>query len=110
MKQFFLILFVPLVLFGQTNNIDSRVQEKIYEAKPNDIIEPCSDLWRRMFVWFDGTVNPCDSDYKSTLKVGSTEKNTISELWYSEAYNSLRYKHLNKDRSSLSPCNGCTVV
>ena len=33
MKQFLLILFVPLVLFGQTNNIPPSVQEKINQAK-----------------------------------------------------------------------------
>ena len=42
----------------------------LYEAKENGIAEPCSDLWRRMFIWWDGVVNPCDSDYKSTLSVG----------------------------------------
>ena len=33
MKQSLLILFVPLVLFGQTNNIPPSVQEKINQAK-----------------------------------------------------------------------------
>ena len=82
----------------------------INEAEPNNIKEPCSDLWRRMFVWFDGTVNPCDSDYKSILTLGSIENNTISELWCSEAFDSLRKKHLSKDRLSVNPCNGCPVV
>ena len=123
-----LITRVSGVMYDRENqDIDSMVQlwgslvdqvsfvnycpwENIYEDEPNNIKEPCSDLWRRMFVWFDGTVNPCDSDYKSTLKVGFIKNKTISELWCSEAYNSLRYKQLNKDRSSISPCKGCTVV
>jgi len=33
MKLFLLILFVPLVLFGQTNDMPTSVQEKIYQAK-----------------------------------------------------------------------------
>ena len=33
MKLSHLILFVPLVLFGQTNDMPTSVQEKIYQAK-----------------------------------------------------------------------------
>ena len=34
--------------------------ENSYDQPVNYIKEPCSDLWRRMFVWWDGKVNPCD--------------------------------------------------
>ena len=123
-----LITRVSGVMYDRENqDIDSMVQlwgslvdqvsfvnycpwENIYEAEPNNIKEPCSDLWRRMFVWFDGSVNPCDNDYKSILTLGSIDNNTISELWCSEVFDSLRKKHLSKDRLSVNPCNGCTVV
>ena len=97
-------------LVDQVSFVNYCPWENIYKAEPNNIKEPCSDLWRRMFIWFDGSVNPCDSDYKSTLTLGSIENNTISELWCSEAFDSLRKKHLSKDRLSVNPCNGCTVV
>lgn len=97
-------------LVDQVSFVNYCPWENIYKAEPNNIKEPCSDLWRRMFVWFDGSVNPCDSDYKSILTLGSIENNTISELWCSEAFDSLRKKHLSKDRLSVNPCNGCTVV
>ena len=29
------------------------------------IKDPCENLWDRMYIWFDGSVNPCDADYKS---------------------------------------------
>ena len=97
-------------LVDQVSFVNYCPWENIYKAEPNNIKEPCSDLWRRMFVWFDGSMNPCDSDYKSILSLGSIENNTISELWCSEAFDSLRKKHLSKDRLSVNPCNGCTVV
>ena len=84
--------------------------EKIYQAEPNDMTEPCSDLWRRMFVWQDGSVNPCDSDYKSKLKVGTIKENTISELWTSKKYQHLRNTHLKSFRNSLEPCKRCVIV
>jgi radical SAM protein with 4Fe4S-binding SPASM domain len=84
--------------------------ENTYQRPTNHITAPCSDLWRRMFVWWDGKVNPCDVDYKSTLSVGNGKDQGLSELWTSEAYGALRAAHLNKNRRGVSPCSSCTVV
>jgi radical SAM protein with 4Fe4S-binding SPASM domain len=84
--------------------------ENTYEQSANSIETPCSDLWRRMFVWWDGRVNPCDVDYKSTLSVGLATERPLSELWRSEGYTRLRDSHLTRLRSQCSPCNRCTVV
>ncbi len=84
--------------------------ENVYEAAPNDVALPCSDLWRRMFIWYDGQTNPCDSDYKSHLAVGNALKNTVSELWLSEGYKALRAAHLGNERQSVEPCRRCYVV
>jgi radical SAM protein with 4Fe4S-binding SPASM domain len=84
--------------------------ENSYEAARKGVSEPCSDLWRRMFVWWDGKVNPCDVDYKSTLSVGKFPERSLSDLWRSTAYDALRDAHLNARRGTVSPCNRCTVV
>ena len=83
--------------------------ENSYLAPENDIDEACSDLWRRMFIWWDKKVNPCDVDYKSKLSVGVFE-NSISDIWKSNNYNTLRKKHLEKNRKELTPCKSCTVI
>ena len=84
--------------------------ENVYERPPNGLTTPCSDLWRRMFVWFDGTVNPCDVDYKSTLAIGYAAERSLSELWQSPAYMRLREQHVARQRSQCSPCSRCVVV
>ncbi len=84
--------------------------ENVYESLVNQVSLPCTDLWRRMFVWFDGTVNPCDTDYKSTLSVGNIKEKNISELWLGEEYESLRKVHLANQRQTVNPCRRCTVV
>lgn len=84
--------------------------ENTYERPVNDIATPCSDLWRRMFVWWDGKVNPCDVDYKSTLAVGNVASGRLDELWRSNVYTQLRDNHVATQRSRCSPCNRCTVV
>jgi len=84
--------------------------ENVYESPVNSVVAPCSDLWRRMFVWHDGKVNPCDTDYKSTLAVGNIKEKSVSQLWRSAAYEALRKNHLEKQRSKLNPCQRCVVV
>lgn len=84
--------------------------ENTYERPVNDIAEPCSDLWRRMFVWWDGTVNPCDVDYRSTLAVGNIRQMPLADLWRSEKYMQLREAHEAGRRAGRFPCNRCTVV
>ena len=84
-----------------------------YENDENDILNPCTELWRRMFVWWDGKVNPCDFDYKSILLSGNfkiNEKNNIEKLWNSENYNSLRKNHINNLRKKIHPCNKCIMT
>ena len=81
-----------------------------YENNTNNLNSPCTELWRRMFVWQDGVVNPCDYDYKSKLSKYSVNDITIKELWNSNYYNDLRKKHLQSQRKDLYPCNRCIAV
>ena len=97
-------------LVDQVAFVNYNPWENSYNKPPNDIIKPCSDLWRRMFVWWDGKINPCDVDYKSRLSVGHFSRNSIQELWNSEEYKLLREKHLNKKRQKISPCSSCIVI
>ena len=84
--------------------------ENTYEQPINDIGTPCSDLWRRMFVWWDGIVNPCDVDYKSTMAVGRLTEKSLGDLWRSDGYQQLRDRHAGQQRAQCSPCNRCTVI
>ena len=97
-------------LVDQIAFVDYNPWENTYKQPANDITEPCSDLWRRMFIWWDGKINPCDVDYKSELSVGNIKNSRVEDLWNSNEYTNLRSKHIKKNRSKLSPCKGCTVV
>jgi radical SAM protein with 4Fe4S-binding SPASM domain len=84
--------------------------ENTYKSPPSGISTPCSDLWRRMFVWWDGRINPCDVDYKSTLAVGHLQQSNLSTLWASEPYQMLRERHLSLRRGDVEPCRRCSVT
>ena len=83
-----------------------------YENDENDITTPCSELWRRFFVWWDGKMNPCDFDYKSLLSLGTYSKNNlnIKKVWKSDSYTKLREAHVNKNRKNYEPCTRCIMT
>ena len=60
--------------------------------------------------FFDGTINPCDVDYKSELSTGKLNysENSIKDLWNSEPFQILKdEKHLNNERQTIKPCDRC---
>ena len=83
--------------------------ENSYGNPINDIKSPCTELWRRMYVWWDGKVNPCDYDYKSLLSKWNAKDMSISEIWNSEYYNWMREMHLKKERKQIEPCKRCIM-
>jgi hypothetical protein len=97
-------------LVDQVAFVQYNPWENVYSQPDNDLAEPCSDLWRRMFVWWDGKANPCDVDYKSTLSQGSIKEFCLSDLWRSSGYEALRADHISNKRESRNPCKACTVV
>ena len=79
-----------------------------YENTPcANLTSPCSVLWERMYVFFDGSANPCDLDYKGKLEIGNLREKTISEIWNGDKYNNLRKLHLDGSRHRLCPCDRC---
>ncbi len=97
-------------LVDQVAFVQYNPWENVYSQPTNGLDKACSDLWRRMFVWWDGKANPCDVDYKSTLSQGSIKQFDLSELWQSSRYKELRADHINSKRESRKPCSACTVV
>ena len=78
--------------------------------KHPEINDPCEKLWDRMYVWFDGKVNPCDVDYKSYLSYGSVKEYSIKELWNNKIINKIRNEHVSNDRNKINPCNKCGIT
>jgi radical SAM protein with 4Fe4S-binding SPASM domain len=97
-------------LVDQVAFVSYNPWEDTYHRPVNEISQRCSDLWRRMFVWWDGKVNPCDVDYKSTLSVGNFNADSLGRIWRSVEYEALRGVHLTNDRQNKEPCRRCSVV
>ena len=79
-------------------------------ANKTGVNSPCSDLWRRMFIWWDGKIAMCDVDYLTKLSKETIQNKTISDVWNGETYANLRKKHISRKRCSIEPCSRCVVV
>ena len=105
-----MIGFVCLLLENAISMVRFCAWNDTYNLAANHIADPCTELWRRMYVWFDGVANPCEADYLSNLSVGSIyDVESLSELWQNDSYQRLRAQHLSQMRSCLTPCRGCTI-
>ena len=97
-------------LVDQVAFVDYNPWENVYDADSNEVTEPCSDLWRRLFVWWDGSVNPCDVDYLTILSKERFPDRSIREIWSGETFESLRDRHSKSMRQELEPCRRCVLV
>ncbi|OGM98206.1 MAG: hypothetical protein A2735_00665 [Candidatus Yanofskybacteria bacterium RIFCSPHIGHO2_01_FULL_41_21] len=81
----------------------------IYEHPPlPDETKACSLLWERLYIWWDGKVNPCDIDYKSCLHLGTVDENTsVQSIWLGEKMQSLRKSHSEGRKNDNYPCSQC---
>jgi uncharacterized Fe-S cluster-containing radical SAM superfamily enzyme len=91
----------------QVSLVNFNPWQSSYENEVNDIKEVCSELYRRMFIWWDGKVNPCDYDYKSLLSKWNVNSSSVDKIWNSNYYNELRELHISKNRKKIEPCNRC---
>jgi organic radical activating enzyme len=94
----------------QVTFVDYNPWENVYDAERRVIGQPCSDLWRRLFVWWDGRVCPCDVDYLTTLMDENVRDREIRDIWNGKRYWELRKQHLSGDRNAMEPCSRCVVV
>jgi radical SAM protein with 4Fe4S-binding SPASM domain len=83
--------------------------ENIYKLEKNKIVKSCKELWRRIFVWHNGDINPCENDFLSLLHMGNVKNDSIRDVWRSSSYEKLRNNHLEKNRIGQVPCNTCLM-
>ncbi|MDB9776691.1 radical SAM protein [Alphaproteobacteria bacterium] len=75
-----------------------------------EINDHCHYLWDRMYIWFDGKVNPCDADYKSLLSYGDARETSIKKLWNNQFISKTRSDHACNKRNEINPCDRCGIT
>jgi radical SAM protein with 4Fe4S-binding SPASM domain len=96
---------------GLTDEFASRPaisRLNVYEMSGVSGKRPCSLLWERLYVWWDGKVNVCDEDYLSHLALGNLNDGlTVQELWHGSKMTAYRESHRAGRKDEWSPCRNC---
>lgn len=69
----------------------------------------CPDLFRRLFVFWDGPASPCCGDWERRLIMGRADAQSLAEIWHNEAYQKLRDAHATGRYDLIPACRACSV-
>ena len=70
---------------------------------------PCNNLWRRMVVYWDGSVVLCCADMFASSVLGNLKYNSIEEIWRGSVLRDLRNKMIERRRFEVSLCKNCDI-
>ncbi len=70
---------------------------------------PCSYLWTRVVVFWNGSVGLCCRDYNMVHKLGDVQDTSIKEIWQGEQMMKLRKAHLMGQRACTAVCKNCEM-
>ncbi len=85
-------------------------KESLKNLKENYKFLPCSYLWSRLLIYWDGTVTTCCRDYSGkNLYLGDANKSDISRLWKSSKMENFRDLHFKDQRHKMGICANCEI-
>jgi len=70
---------------------------------------PCTQLWKWMVVYWDGSSVLCCADMFSETVVGNLQSNSISEIWNGPVMKNFRKKMINRERFKIPICQDCDI-
>jgi radical SAM protein with 4Fe4S-binding SPASM domain len=68
---------------------------------------PCCLLWYELVINADGSVSPCQFDWKNEYILGNIKNNTIANMWNGEKIQNLRRAQVKKDWKYGNICEKC---
>jgi pyruvate-formate lyase-activating enzyme len=76
----------------------------------NKVRMSCVYPWDALFLLSDGTMSVCRFDFDARVSIGRYGPQSISELWHSQAMQSLRRAHMTFDFKDWSTCADCSAI
>ncbi len=69
--------------------------------------KPCSLIWQKMTVDWNGDVVLCCDDWNHSTILGNLKKQTIEEVWRGEKLGKIRKAHITREFHKVPICSGC---
>ncbi|MGE5328825.1 MAG: radical SAM/SPASM domain-containing protein [Deltaproteobacteria bacterium] len=95
--------------FSQFNK--QEYQDTIREYLPKETIErrysPCSEVYQKLSVNWNGDVTACCGDYDNFLLLGNVKSSSLKEIWNSKKLNEIRNLLDQMRMAELPLCKDC---
>ena len=72
-------------------------------------IAPCTQLWKWMVVYWDGSVVLCCADMFSQSVIGDLKSNSIAEVWNGSYMKNMREQMVKRKRFEVPICQDCDI-
>ena len=72
-------------------------------------VAPCTQLWKWMVVYWDGSVVLCCADMFSQTVVGDLKTHSITEVWNGPKMKSYRNQMVGRKRFDIPICQDCDI-
>lgn len=100
---------VDSVSINKIHTYNSSIDDVSGKNKINykKLVYPCKYLWNTLVFGVSGDMFLCCLDYEGEYNFGSIKEKNVLEIFYSEAFENIRKKHLNNDIKSMKMCASC---
>jgi MoaA/NifB/PqqE/SkfB family radical SAM enzyme len=78
------------------------------ESIPTSTV-PCSQLWQRLVVTFNGQILMCCGDHNALNPLGHVGEISLKEVWHSDLLGKYRKLHLEDRSGEISACAICEI-
>ncbi|WP_420264244.1 radical SAM/SPASM domain-containing protein [Candidatus Magnetominusculus dajiuhuensis] len=70
---------------------------------------PCVIMWYSLVINWNGEATVCSVDWNTEIKVGDVRRQTIHQIWKSQAIKEARQSQINNDYDKYKVCKDCVV-
>ena len=89
------------------NDFCGQIEDKAVMDMSSPNRSSCRRLFRTLTILSDGSAVLCGQDFSGTQVVGNVRQSSISEIWRSDAMESIRNSHLQGDYGCNALCANC---
>ena len=95
--------------FSRYRSPERKINDSRRALESPDYPVPCSQLWQRLLVTYNGDILMCCGDHLALNILGNASRTTLKEVWNSDTLRNYRKLHLDNESNLIKACSICEV-
>jgi len=100
----FIRMWLPIANRLAVNN-----ERNLSRAKKKLEHFPCSQIWQRLMICWDGEVRMCCGDWYGEVVLGNVKETSVYDIWHGEKLNQIRKLHIERNFDKIPICARCKI-